>query len=125
MHVTWIKAVCGKLKTDYRYSNTLGYNTFPIPSLTKEQKEALEAHAWKIIAAREAHPGKTLAWLYDPKTMPDNLLSAHKSLDDTLEKMYIGRPFKDDTERLKHLFKRYAEMTAPQNEKLKEVSANA
>ncbi len=122
MHVTWIKAVCGKLRTDYRYSNTLGYNTFPIPSLTKEQKEALEAHAWKIIAAREAHPGKTLAWLYDPKTMPDNLLSAHKVLDVTLEKIYIGRPFKDDTERLEHLFKRYAEMTAPQNEKLKKVA---
>jgi len=110
-HLSWIKAVCGKLKTDYRYSNTLGDNTFPIPPLSDEQKRPLEDHAWDIITAREAHPGKTIAWLYDPKTMPKNLLSAHQALDETLEKIYIGRPFKNDTERLGHLFKRYAEMT--------------
>ncbi len=112
LHIVWIKAVCGKLKTDYRYSNTLGYNTFPIPPLTDDHKQTLEDHAWNIIAARENHPGKTIAWLYDPQTMPDNLLAAHKALDDTLEKIYIGRPFKNDTERLEHLFKMYAEMTA-------------
>jgi len=111
-HLAWIKTVCGKLETRLRYSNTLGYNTFPIPPLTDAQKQTLENHAWDIIEAREAHPGKTLAWLYDPKTLPDNLLAAHKALDNTLETFYIGRPFKNDTERLEHLFKRYVEMTA-------------
>ena len=112
LHITWIKSICGYFKTDYRYSNTLGYNTFPLPPLTADQKQTLEAHAWEIIAARDAHPGKTIAWLYDPKTMPENLLAAHKVLDDSLEKIYIGRPFKNDTERLEHLFKLYAKMTA-------------
>ena len=64
-----------------------------------------------ILGARELHPGKTIAWLYDPETMPANVLQAHRDLDDTLERIYIGRPFKDDTERLEHLFKLYAIMT--------------
>ncbi len=112
MHKVWIETVCVRLRSDFSYSNTLGYNTFPIPPLSDEQKKTLENHAWEILAAREAHPGKTIAWLYDPKTMPGNLLAAHQTLDDTLEKIYIGRPFKNDTERLEHLFKRYAEMIA-------------
>lgn len=112
MHIAWIKAVCGKLKTDYRYSNSLGYNTFPIPPLSSDQKAELEEHAWAIIGTRDAHPGKTIAWLYDPKTMPQNLRDTHRALDDTLEKIYIGRPFKDDTERLEHLFKMYEKMVA-------------
>lgn len=74
-----------------------------------------------MIAARDSYPGKTIAWLYDPGTMPDSLLAAHNALDDTLEKIYIGRPFKDDTERLEHLFKLYAEMTA--NNKKEVVNA--
>jgi hypothetical protein len=111
LHRQWIDAVCGKLRSDFNYSNTLGYNTFPIPPLTDADKQTLEDHAWNIIAARESHPGKTIAWLYDPKTLPDNLLAAHQALDDTLEKIYIGRPFKNDTERLEHLFERYVEMT--------------
>lgn len=117
MHIVWIKAVCGKLKTDYRYSNALGYNTFPIPSLSGDQKTELEEHAWAIIGARDAHPGKTIAWLYDLKTMPQNLLDAHRGLDDTLEKIYIGRPFKDDTERLEHLFKMYEKMVSKPKKK--------
>ncbi len=112
LHIIWIKSVCGYFKTDYRYSNTLGYNTFPIPSLSSDQKTELEEHAWAIIGARDAHPGKTIAWLYDPKTMPQNLRDAHRALDDALEKIYIGRPFKDDTERLEHLFKMYEKMVA-------------
>jgi hypothetical protein len=123
MHYTWLKAVAGRLKTDLRYSSVLVYNTFPISgSLLSEAKtQALVDHAWEIISARESHAGKTIAWLYDPDTMPTNLLDAHRTLDDTLEKIYIGRPFKNDTERLEHLFKLYTEMTS---EKDKEV-ANA
>jgi hypothetical protein len=115
LHQQWIATVCVRLETRISYSNTLGYNTFPISLLSDKNKEALEIHAWEILAIRETHPGKTISWLYDSNTMPDNLLVAHKALDDTLEKIYIGRPFKDDTERLEHLFKRYAEMTSKGN----------
>ncbi len=111
-HAVWTKAVGGQLKSDYRYSNTLVYNTFPFPSLTERQLGELEACAWQIISSRDANPGKTLAQLYDPDKMPANLLDAHRSLDDALEKIYVGRPFKNDTERLEHLFELYAEMTA-------------
>lgn len=81
-----------------------------MPALSEEQRQELADHAWTIIAAREAHPGKTIAWLYDPETMPDNILQAHRALDDSLERICIGRPFKTDTERLEHLFKQYAAM---------------
>lgn len=64
------------------------------------------------MAARDSYPGKNLAWLYGPDTMPLDLREAHHALDDTLEKIYIGRSFKNDTERLDHLFRLYAEMTA-------------
>lgn len=111
LHCIWIRTVCGQLKTDFRYSNTLGYNTFPIPDLSDMQKQKLEDCAWRIIEEREAHPGKTIADLYDPKTMPAGLLEAHRDLDVTLETIYRGRPFKDDTERLEHLFKLYAAKT--------------
>lgn len=125
IHALWAMTIGGKLKTDYRYSVSLTYNTFPIPNLDEIQKQALEGHAWKIIKAREAHQGKTIAWLYDPKTMPADLFAAHQALDDTLEKIYIGRPFKDDTERLEHLFKLYAKMTAPKKQQSKKEAANA
>lgn len=110
LHAVWVSTVCGQLETRIRYSNTLGYHTFPVPALSEEQRQELGDHAWTIIAAREAHPGKTIAWLYDPETMPDNILQAHRALDDSLERICIGRPFKTDTERLEHLFKQYAAM---------------
>ena len=112
LHRVWLAAAGGKLGAGFRYSVKIVYNNFPVPKLSTTDKEELERLAWDIIAAREAHPGKTIAWLYDSDTMPENLLAAHKALDDTLEKIYIGRPFKNDTERLEHLFKLYAEMTA-------------
>lgn len=111
LHAVWVSAVCGQLETRIRYSNTLGYNTFPVPDLSAGQKQALEDAAWKIIEEREANPGKTIAELYDPKTMPKGLLTAHQDLDAMLETIYRGRPFKDDTERLEHLFKLYAAKT--------------
>lgn len=112
LHVTWMIAVAGRFKTDPRYSNTLVYNNFPVPRLDSSQKETLEMHAWSIISAREAQPGKTIDWLYDPATMPQSLLDAHLALDDTLERIYIGRTFKNDTERLEHLFKLYTGMSS-------------
>ena len=108
LHIVWVMAVGGQHETRLRYSNTLVYNTFPIPDLSEAQKSMLEDHAIEILAAREAHPGKTLAWLYDEETMPANLSEAHKALDDTIEIIYIGRPFRTDSERLEILFDRYA-----------------
>ncbi|KKJ76239.1 hypothetical protein WH95_13505 [Kiloniella litopenaei] len=111
LHYVWVKTVCGQMETRIRYSNTMGYNTFPIPFLSDDDKKILEELAWEIIEAREEHPGKTIADLYDPKKMPENLLKAHKKLDMVLETMYVGEPFKNDTVRLEHLFKMYAKMT--------------
>jgi hypothetical protein len=110
LHLVWTSAVGGQLETRLRYSNTLVYNTFPVPSLSSEQKIVLGERAMDILDARESHPGKTIAWLYDPSTMPANLLQSHKNLDEALETIYIGRSFKNDTERLEHLFKLYSTM---------------
>lgn len=112
LHLVWIATVCGKLKTDYRYSNTLGWNTFPVPPLTEKNKTDLARCAEDILLAREAHFPATIADLYDPETMPASLRAAHERNDETLERIYIGRRFKNDTERLEKLFSLYTEMTA-------------
>ncbi|MDB4806024.1 hypothetical protein OAG84_03445, partial [Akkermansiaceae bacterium] len=111
IHLVWIATVCGKLETRYRYSNTLGWNTFPIPTLTEKNKADLTRCAENILLAREAHFPKTIADLYDPKEMPANLREAHEQNDETLERIYIGRRFKNDTERLEKLFELYSKMT--------------
>ena len=108
LHLVWIATVCGKLKTDYRYSNTLGWNTFPVPPLTDENKADLTRCAENILLAREAHWPATIAELYDPETMPADLRAAHDRNDETLERIYIGRRFKNDTERLETLFQMYS-----------------
>ncbi|MGY6770819.1 class I SAM-dependent DNA methyltransferase [Komagataeibacter sp. NFXK3] len=108
LHLVWIATVCGKLKSDFRYSNTLGWNTFPVPKFTDEQLEALSASARRILKCRYSHYPKTIADLYDPDKMPDDIRAVHKENDDLLESMYIGRPFRNDTERLETLFKLYA-----------------
>lgn len=100
------------MKTDFRYSNTLGWNTFPVPPLTEKNKADLTRSAEDILLAREAHFPATIADLYDPENMPDNLRAAHNSNDETLERIYIGRRFRNDTERLEKLFELYTKMTA-------------
>lgn len=112
LHLVWIGTVCGKIKTDFRYSNTLGWNTFPVPLLTEQNKADLTRCAEDILLAREAHFPATIADLYDPETMPDNLRHAHERNDEVLERIYIGRRFKNDTERLEKLFELYTKMTA-------------
>lgn len=111
LHLVWIGTVCGKLKTDFRYSNTLGWNTFPVPTLTEKNKADLAACAEDILLAREAHFPATIADLYDPEKMPENLRAAHDRNDETLERIYIGRRFKNDSERLEKLFEMYTRMT--------------
>lgn len=111
LHLVWIATVCGKLKTDFRYSNTLGWNTFPVPTLTEQNKIDLTRCAEDILLAREAHFPATIADLYDPEQMPEDLRAAHERNDETLERIYIGRRFKNDTERLEKLFEMYTKMT--------------
>lgn len=111
LHLVWIGTVCGKLKTDFRYSNTLGWNTFPVPLLTEQNKVELTACAEAILLAREAHFPATIADLYDPEKMPENLRMAHERNDEVLERIYIGRRFKNDTERLEKLFDMHTKMS--------------
>ncbi|MFN3817377.1 class I SAM-dependent DNA methyltransferase [Blastomonas sp.] len=111
IHLVWIATVCGKLETRYRYSNTLGWNTFPVPTLTDKNKSDLTRCAEDILLAREAHFPDTIADLYDPQAMPANLREAHERNDEVLERIYIGRRFKNDTERLEKLFELYTKMT--------------
>lgn len=111
LHRTWIATVCGKLETRFRYSNTLGWNTFPVPPLTEQNKADLTRCAEDILLAREAHFPATIADLYDPENMPENLRRAHEANDEVLERIYIGRRFKNDTERLEKLFELYTKMS--------------
>jgi hypothetical protein len=112
LHLIWIGTVCGKMKTDFRYSNTLGWNTFPVPTLTQKNKADLTRCAEDILLAREQHFPATIADLYDPEKMPQNLRDAHEANDEVLERIYIGRRFRNDTERLEKLFELYTAMTS-------------
>lgn len=114
LHLAWIATICGRLRSDYSYSSTLGWNTFPVPTLTEQNKADLTRSAEDILLAREAHFPATIADLYDPEKMPADLREAHERNDETLERIYIGRRFKNDTERLEKLFELYTKMTAGQ-----------
>ncbi len=111
LHWVWIGTVCVRMRTDFSYSNTLGWNTFPVPPLTEKNKADLTRCAENILLAREAHFPATIADLYDPDAMPENLRAAHDANDEVLERIYIGRRFKNDTERLEKLFELYTKMT--------------
>ncbi|MCD8400678.1 class I SAM-dependent DNA methyltransferase [Tenacibaculum finnmarkense] len=112
MHMTWVRTVAGKLKTDYRYSKNICYNTFPFPKISTKQKEQLNLHVFAVLEARENHSEKTLAQLYDPEKMPKDLKEAHHQLDLAIERCYRLKPFTSDTERLEYLFKLYEKMIA-------------
>jgi hypothetical protein len=111
LHWVWIGTVCVRMRTDFSYSNTLGWNTFPVPTLTDKNKADLTNCAEHILLARERHFPATIADLYDPNTMPGDLRHAHERNDEVLERIYIGRRFKNDTERLEKLFELYTQMT--------------
>ena len=111
LHWVWIGTVCVRMRTDFSYSNTLGWNTFPVPLLTEQNKADLTRCAEDILLAREAHFPATIADLYDTDQMPENLRHAHECNDEVLERIYIGRRFRNDTERLEKLFDLYAKMT--------------
>ncbi len=112
MHMVWTKMFGGYLGTSIRYSNTICYNTFPFPQISAEKKLEIEAAAENVLITREYHPGQTLAELYDPDKMPQDLREAHAKLDDIVESCYPGYPFTSDEARLECLFKLYEKMTA-------------
>ena len=117
LHLVWIATVCGKLKTDFRYSNTLGWNTFPVPTITDQNKADLTRCAEDILLAREHYFPATIADMYDPDRMDTEfplVRQAHNRNDEVLERIYIGRRFKNDTERLEKLFELYTKMTTQQ-----------
>ncbi|RUP10299.1 DNA methyltransferase [Hyphomicrobium sp.] len=114
LHWVWIGTVCVRMRTDFSYSNTLGWNTFPVPTLTEKNKTDLARCAEDILLVREAHFPATIADLYDPEKMPADLREAHEHNDEVLERIYIGRRFKNDSERLEKLFELYTKMTAGQ-----------
>lgn len=128
LHLAWVAAVCGRLRSDYSYSNTLGWNTFPLPALTEKNKEDLTNCATDILLAREAHFPATLGDLYEVKDgeskMPSELRRAHERNDEVLERIYIGRRFKNDTERLEKLFDLYTKMTAKSGASIKSKKVN-
>ncbi len=111
IHNVWVRTVGGRLKTDYRYSATLCYNTFPFPKITEEQKERLTELAEEVLLTRENHTEMTLGEMYNPETMPDDLKEAHHALDIAVEQCYRPEPFTSDDERLEYLFKLYERMT--------------
>lgn len=112
LHWVWIGTVCVRMRTDFSYSNTVGWNTFPVPALTDKNKADLTRCAEDILLAREHHFPATIADLYDPENMPADLRAAHDRNDEVLERIYIGRRFKNDTERLEKLFDLYTKMAA-------------
>ena len=119
MHMAWMRTVCGRLKSDYRYSRDLCYNTFPWPTVSEEQKKAVSELADMVLNIRNMYPDKTLAEMYDPDKMPEPLAEAHHNLDVAVDSLYRNTPFESDEERLQLLFKLYEKLVAAKNAKEK------
>jgi hypothetical protein len=115
VHIAWISVTAGRMKSDFRYSSGVCYNSFPLPKLTEKNKADLTRCAKDILLARETHFPATIADLYDSENMPADLREAHERNDEALERIYIGRRFRNDTERLEKLFELYTKMTAGQD----------
>ncbi len=112
MHNAWTRSVCGRLESRYRYSNTIVYNNYPWPKApSAEARQAVEAAAQAVLDARSQYADKSLAWLYNPETMPAPLRDAHDVLDVAVDDAYgyMGRD--DDADRVAYLFERYRELT--------------
>lgn len=126
VHMVWVRTVCGQLETRLRYSNTMGWNAFPLPHLTDKNKEDLDRSAAAILTIQERHFPATIADLYERDGMPADLRQAHDRNDEVLERIYIGRRFRNDTERLEKLFEHYmrASVQVPPTASRKRKGAN-
>jgi len=112
-HMAWLGYIGGRLKSDFRYSSGLVYNTFPWPDASPAQREKVEALAQAVLDARAAYPTSSLADLYDPDTMPADLRKAHAALDTAVDRLYRPAPFASDRDRVEHLFGRYEALVNP------------
>ena len=114
MHITWVKYVCGRLKSDYRYSNTIVYNNYPFPeNINDKQKQKVETAAQAVLDTRAKYPDSSLADLYDPLTMPPDLVKAHQILDKAVDLCYRPQPFVSELNRIEFLFSQYEALNAP------------
>lgn len=114
MHMAWMRATAGRMKSDYQYSNTIVYNNFPWPQATTDkQKKAIEGAAQAVLDARARFPDSSLADLYDPLTMPEALTKAHHKLDTAVDAAYAKRKFIGDSDRVAFLFELYQQITSP------------
>ena len=114
MHMAWVKYVCGRLKSDYRYSKDIVYNNYPFPeNITDKQKQTVETCAQAVLDTRSKYPDSSLADLYDPLTMPPDLLKAHQKLDKAVDLCYRPQPFTSELNRIEYLFELYEKLTAP------------
>lgn len=113
MHMAWMRAITGRMKSDYMYSVGVVYNTFPWPELTPTKEAKISELAQAVLDAREQFPGSTLADLYDPDLMPPALRKAHQALDRAVDRLYRAKPFDSERERVEHLFGLYEKMVAP------------
>jgi hypothetical protein len=113
MHMAWMRAITGRLENRYMYSVGIVYNPFPWPQLDDAAKQKLEKLAKTVLDARAAHDGATLADLYDPDVMPEDLRKSHRALDEAVDRLYRKEPFASDRERVEHLFGLYEKLTAP------------
>jgi len=111
MHMAWMRYVCGRIKSDYRYSNTIVYNNFPFPKPSDKQREAIIKEAQGVLDARKKYPELSLSELYEATSMLPDLVKAHQKLDKAVEAAY-GKTFTTDADRVTHLFNLYQEMTA-------------
>ena len=113
MHMSWVKHICGRIKSDYRYSKDIVYNNFPWPeNPTDKQTKAIEAAAQNVLDARAQFPNSSLADLYDPLTMPPALVKAHNELDKAVDLAYRSQPFSTEAKRMEFLFELYEKYTA-------------
>lgn len=119
MHMAWVRVVAGKLKTDFRYSSAIVYANYPLPVLSESQKQTLSGYARNVLLVRENHSEKTLAEMYDPTKMPEDLREAHHELDLAVDRLYRPKPYSNDEERLADLFSLYEQMTKAEKEKTK------
>ncbi|MFZ4477151.1 MAG: type IIL restriction-modification enzyme MmeI, partial [Saprospiraceae bacterium] len=114
MHMAWVRQVCGRLESRFRYSNTIVYNNYPFPlNSTNVQKQKVEAAAQAVLDVRAQYPNSSLADLYDPLTMPPDLVKAHQALDKAVDLCYRSQAFTSELNRIEFLFGLYEQYTAP------------
>ena len=118
MHMAWLRHVGGRLKSDYRYSIGLVYNTFPTPPQDADMSK-LQPLAQAVLDSRATHPDATLANLYDPDLMPPNLRRAHQALDHAVDRVYRRSGFSSERQRIEHLFSLYEKVNAPLRAEIK------